>query len=47
MVTKGGTLKLPSVPGHLNTLLSLISCHMPAEVLEALVLALKKGGKPI
>lgn len=47
MVTKGGNLMLPSIPGHSNTLLSLTSCHMPAEVLEALVLTLKKGGNPI
>lgn len=35
------------VPSHLNTLLSLISCHMTAVELQALVLALKKGGNPI
>lgn len=45
IVTKGGTLMPPLVPSCLNTLLSLISCHMPAVVLEALVLALKKGEK--
>lgn len=37
----------PLVPSHLNTLLSLISCHMPAVVLETLVLALKKGENPV
>lgn len=47
MVTKGGTLMLPLVPSHSNTLHSLISCRVPAVVSEALVLALKKGGNPI
>lgn len=37
----------PLLPSHLNTLLSHVSCHMPAVELQALMLALKKGGHPI
>lgn len=47
MVAIGGILMPPLVPSHLNTLLSHIPCHMPAVELQALMLALKKGGHPI
>lgn len=48
VVTKGSsTLMHPLVPSLLNILLSLISCHMPAVVLAALVLALKKWENPV
>lgn len=46
LVTKEGILMPPLAPSHLNTSFTL-SCHMSAVEIQALMLALKKGGHPI